>query len=176
MRSRASEIFDSTYWPARYPAPSTPAPTARPLRLRLSQRLTAPIMLKMFLDSVDGRVLMISRVRGHPLLCGGRAVDVGGRPRALIAVGSSPASARSFPASGSEARESCLYNIYAVILLVMATQYHSANLIYPLLLFNLEGILPPYGVIAYVIPDFPGFGVIEAGQHAPRRAFGLINA
>lgn len=58
----------------------------------------------------------------------------------------------------------------------MATQYHSANLIYPPLLIDLEETFPPYSVIAYVIPDFPGFGVIEAAQHAPHRAYGLINA
>lgn len=46
IRSLASVIFVITYCPARYPAPTTPAPIAKALRLRRSQRLDAPIMLE----------------------------------------------------------------------------------------------------------------------------------
>lgn len=46
MRSRASEILDSTYCPARYPTPMTPVPIARVLRLRRNQRLVALIMVE----------------------------------------------------------------------------------------------------------------------------------
>lgn len=45
MRSLASLIFPRTYWPARYVAPTTPAPMAIPFRFRRSQRRVAEIMM-----------------------------------------------------------------------------------------------------------------------------------
>lgn len=43
-RSRASDILLTTYCPARYVAPTTPAAIASPLRFRRSQRRVADIM------------------------------------------------------------------------------------------------------------------------------------
>ncbi len=45
IRSLASVIFDSTYWPAMYPTPTTPNPTAKPVRFRRSHFLVADIIL-----------------------------------------------------------------------------------------------------------------------------------
>ena len=44
-RSRASEIFDTTYWPATYATARAPAPTAKLVLFRRSQRLVAEIMI-----------------------------------------------------------------------------------------------------------------------------------
>ena len=46
MRSRASEILDSTYCPAMYPTPSTPAPMAKLVLFRRSHRREADIMMR----------------------------------------------------------------------------------------------------------------------------------
>lgn len=45
IRSRASWIFPNTYCPARYVAPTIPAPIAMPFRFRLIQRRVADIMV-----------------------------------------------------------------------------------------------------------------------------------
>lgn len=45
MRSRASEILESTYCPAMYPTPSTPAPMANLVLFRRSHRREADIMM-----------------------------------------------------------------------------------------------------------------------------------
>ena len=71
MRSRASEILDSTYWPATYPTPSTPAPMAKFVLFRRSQRLVADIMvvgnLALYYDELHRDSCMFSARDSLPL-------------------------------------------------------------------------------------------------------------
>jgi hypothetical protein len=48
IRSRASDIFDKTYWVATYPAPSTPNPIANGVLFRRSHLRVAEIMAYKF--------------------------------------------------------------------------------------------------------------------------------
>ena len=46
MRCRASETLPRIYWPARYPAPSTPAPITKLVRLRRNHLRVEAIMVE----------------------------------------------------------------------------------------------------------------------------------